>query len=55
VRWGEKETKRNGKHEARVGCEAKTCSYACPEVCSNQREEVPVVRESEYINTVTVT
>src|SRR5712675_193469 len=40
---GERETKRNERHEERAVCEAKTCNYACPGVCQNEREEVPVV------------
>jgi hypothetical protein len=39
----ERETKRNEKHAKRAECEAKTCNYACPGVCQNRREEVPVV------------
>jgi len=37
----ERETKRNEKHAESAECEAKTCNYACPGVCQNQREEVP--------------
>jgi hypothetical protein len=35
-------TKRNGKDGERGVCEARRSSYACPEECANQREEVPV-------------
>lgn len=50
---GERETKRNEKHEEKAESEAKTCNYACPGVCRDQREEVvPAGSVRAYINTI---
>jgi hypothetical protein len=46
----ERETKRNEKHAKSAECEAKTCNYACPGVCQNQREEVPASKRVRDIS-----